>query len=661
MQTKWIWYPGEFEAYHHSRISLLRTERNATCPPIWKMDGWYTSVTFSRTVTLSAPETVRMAAEGGAYVEVDGRALPGPTDTFTLPAGQHTLAVRVGCLQAPPALWMEGESFGTDVQWLADNHAGPGALPVGCWTLDDPDVLPSQFRLPTERWQPAEHWTTPGGEIYDFGRETMGYVGFTPQADGPMTLYYGESVEEVTSDAHCEVYETLTAQAGVAVRMPVARALRYARFAGVSVEDVCLDYEYLPVEERGSFTCDNEELNRIYEVAYHTMHLNTREFFLDGIKRDRWVWGGDALQSIMMNHYTFFDRDVTRRTLRALRGKDPFQRHINTIMDYTFYWLIGIWEDYLYTGDDSFLREMYPKMVSMVDFCLGRRNPDGFMEGREDDWVFIDWCEGMPVTGELCAEQLLLARALEIQGKTARLLGDPRAEAYEELAVQTREKTLEAFWDEQKGTLCHHRLDGALQELVERHPLMFALQFGYLPEDVRDRAAQNTLMNDEVPKITTPYMRFYELDAMGRLGLGKEVVEEMLAYWGGMVRLGATSFWETFDPEEPEHLSMYGRPYGRSLCHCWGASPLYLTGRYLLGVRPTEPGYARYEVKPMLGTLGRMAGTVPTPCGDIRIEMDRHTLKVTGCGGEGLVLAPKADGPCAVTLPPYGTVEINLD
>ena len=192
MQTKWIWYPGEFEAYHHSRISLLRTERNATCPPIWKMDGWYTSVTFSRTVTLARPETVRMAAEGGAYVEVDGRALPGPADTFTLPAGTHALAVRVGCLQAPPARWMQGETFATDGQWLADNHAGPGQLPAGCWTLADPDVLPSQFHLPTERWQPVEHWTAEGGEIYDFGRETMGYVGFTLQADGPMTLYYGE-------------------------------------------------------------------------------------------------------------------------------------------------------------------------------------------------------------------------------------------------------------------------------------------------------------------------------------------------------------------------------------------------------------------------------------------------------------------------------------
>jgi len=25
---------------------------------------------------------------------------------------------------------------------------------------------------------------------------------------------------------------------------------------------------------------------------------------------------------------------------------------------------------------------------------------------------------------------------------------------------------------------------------------------------------------------------------------------------------------------------MYGRKYGKSLCHAWGAAPLYLLGRY---------------------------------------------------------------------------------
>lgn len=77
----------------------------------------------------------------------------------------------------------------------------------------------------------------------------------------------------------------------------------------------------------------------------------------------------------------------------------------------------------------------------------------------------------------------------------------------------------------------------------------------------------------------------------------------VLNYWGGMLREGATSFWEKYVPTERgvQHLAMCGRPYGKSLCHAWGASPIYLIGRYFLGVKPLKPGYAEYEVRPNLG------------------------------------------------------------
>lgn len=97
-----------------------------------------------------------------------------------------------------------------------------------------------------------------------------------------------------------------------------------------------MEYEYLPVEYRGAFRCNDEEVNRIWEVGAYTMHLTTREFFIDGIKRDRWVWSGDAIQSYLMNYYLFFDSDAVKRTIWLLRGKDPVTSHSNTIMDYTF-------------------------------------------------------------------------------------------------------------------------------------------------------------------------------------------------------------------------------------------------------------------------------------------------------------------------------------
>jgi hypothetical protein len=135
-------------------------------------------------------------------------------------------------------------------------------------------------------------------------------------------------------------------------------------------------------------------------------------------------------------------------------------------------------------------------------------------------------------------------------------------------------------------------------------------------------------------------MRFYELESLCALGEQEYVLREMKDYWGGMLKLGATSFWEEYNPAKKgtEHYSMYGREFGKSLCHAWGASPLYLLGKYYLGVKPTAPGYASYTVEPNLGGLQWMKGTVPTADGEIRLEVTKEQIKIKSTTGEGTIL-----------------------
>jgi len=98
--------------------------------------------------------------------------------------------------------------------------------------------------------------------------------------------------------------------------------------------------------------------------------------------------------------------------------------HINTIMDYSFYWFMGIYDYYLYTGDAGFIRQAYPRMVSLMQFILSRRNKDGWVEGMPGDWVFIDWADGLSKKGEVCdrgcslISGLLISRPLLIAGWT---------------------------------------------------------------------------------------------------------------------------------------------------------------------------------------------------------------------------------------------------
>ncbi|WP_431210767.1 alpha-L-rhamnosidase C-terminal domain-containing protein [Puia sp. P3] len=168
---------------------------------------------------------------------------------------------------------------------------------------------------------------------------------------------------------------------------------------------------------------------------------------------------------------------------------------------------------------------------------------------------------------------------------------------------------------------------------------MFGIFFGYFDAQQRDAVKKGVLLNDSIQKITTPYMRFYELEALCATGDQGHVLKEIKDYWGGMLSLGATSFWEQYDPavKGVQRYGMYGRPFGKSLCHAWGASPIYLLGKYYLGVRPLEPGYQRYEVRPVLGGLEWMEGDVPTPHGNVRVYCSRKEIRVGAVSGTGVL------------------------
>ena len=318
------------------------------------------------------------------------------------------------------------------------------------------------------------------------------------------------------------------------------------------------------------------------------------------------------------------------RTLVALRGKDPISSHINLIMDYSFYWFLGIYDYYLYTGDKTFIENYYPRMVTLMDYCLNRRNKDGMMVGLPGDWVYIDWAP-MDNKGEVSFEQLLFTKSLETMAICANLMEDQSASAkYGKLAADLKAQLIPAFWSDEKHAFVHSRVDGKQSEVVTRYTNMFAIFFDYIDKQKQEDVKEHVLLNDSVQKITTPYMRFYELEALCALDDQDYVRREIKDYWGGMLDQGATSFWEKYDPSEKgvAQYAMYGRPFGKSLCHAWGASPIYLLGKYFLGVKPTAPGYKQFNVEPNLGGLKWIDGSVPTSNGSIDVYCDQKQIKV---------------------------------
>lgn len=679
--AEWIWYPGDYEIWLGNQMNNRRTERGAFFPPFWKIDSHYVVVEFSKEINLVEPEEVELKVEGRYNVKLDGKLQFGMPQKLLLPAGKYYLHIKVWNQATPPALFVNGKRVKSDASWRvtfedkewidesgkASDTSATTYMQAGTGGFYSIDTPPSDYKLAVTPQEAVASERKGDGQLYDFGKETIGFLQLKGlRGEGQVNIYYGESREEALDTAYCETLDRLFLRNG-RVRdeaigaeydledhftLENSKAFRYVyitKDSGVALDDVDMLYEYLPVDYRGTFRSNDRELNRIWDVSTYTMHLTTREFFIDGIKRDRWVWSGDAYQSYLMNYYLFFDKQTVKNTIWLLRGKDPVTGHINTIMDYTFYWFLSIYDYYLYTGDRTFIAEIYPRMQSMMDFVLQRTNANGMVEGLAGDWVFVDWADGhLDKRGELAFEQVLFCKSLETMALCAELNGNQEDKVlYDKMASELKAKLIPAFWDEERNALVHNRIDGARRPEITRYANMFAVFFNYLTPQQQQGIKNSVLFNDEVMKITTPYMRFYELEALCALGEHERVMQEMKDYWGGMIREGATSFWEKYNPadEGAEHLAMYGRPYGKSLCHSWGASPLYLLGKYYLGVQPVEAGYREFSITPHLGGLQWMEGTVPTPNGEIKVRMDKKTIQVTATEGNGWLIFKSKSTP----------------
>ena len=587
----WMWYPGDFERYHGLKQNFSRVERGFGWPAFWKSEGFRQRVVFRRSYSLREETSFTVLAVKGAvgYVLLDGeKHLLGRP--ILCPAGEHSIAVHLGCIGCVPSIFVAGEVIRSDPGWtVGDFDAEP--VPAACNRyFTDPERDPAEWAYSERVYLPVTAEEIEGGTLYAF--ETGLTAALEVRGEGLPTVYLGESRAEALDTRNCYFF----CRPDETTRRCPRQALRYAFLPGAKPGDyqVRAIHQFVDIPVRAAFHSDDEELNRIFAVAAHTFLLCSGVFMLDGVKRDKWIWGGDAYQSLFVNRYLTADRELEQRTLLALSPGEPVTTHVNTILDYSLLWILSIEAHTDSYGDRDFLHLIWPRMQSLMELCLSQREEHGFVIGRDKDWVFVDWAD-FDRDGPLCAEQMLLAEALRVM---ARFAPEGERERYAETRGALLAQIERCYWDEEKGAYIDSFRSG--KRHVTRHGNIWAILFDIADEERKRLLANTVLLNKAIPAITTPYFRFFELEALCRLGDLDRVLGEIREYWGGMLKLGAVTFWEEYDPQKPleQQYEMYGDPFGKSLCHAWASSPIYLLSRYFVGLRPGAADGGAYELRP---------------------------------------------------------------
>ena len=671
--SSWIWKFGDMEKYHNILVHTRRQNYGYLEPPVWKLHTPDPVVRFRKKVSLAKPGKVFIHAQGEFTVMLLGDQFPNGqcplwgAEEAELPAGEYLLQIRVMCTLTFPALYAEG-AVSTDDTWLADDTSGDWKRAGSSPLFTDAGREPSVFPFAYTDVKPVSAEEVCGGRLYDFGRELFARVRVSGPAidraereNREIAVRFGESREEALDPEWCVIRFLCRPENG-AVSLP-AGALRYLWIETDNAEEtlqVDAEAEMLPLHRRASFFCDEKLVNDVYDVAEYTFHLNCREFFLDGIKRDGWVWSADTYQCLFVSRYLYMDQELEKRTLTALGGGLPVVQYINTIVDYSYFWLMSLRDYYRTYGDIEYIRSIYPQARAVMLYCLGRCSEDGFVRGSGEDWVFIDWAP-MDKTGALLGEQILLMEAMKAFAEMEQAAFDIGTEKAERIGFDLKLRTnipwasrsrdlrdaiLNRYYDAEKGVFIDSIESG--KRVVTRQNNILAYLYLDVSPEVRKNIYERVILNDAVPAITTPYFKFYENQVHCEEGNTKLLEESIRSYYGSMLALGATTLYEQYDPEQKgaQHYSMYGRPFEKSLCHAWSCSPIYLLGRYRLGVVNTGLAYDTFEVRPCIGDLQHFEGTVPLPKGEVHVKVQRTeggvtvTVKTDAPGGT-LVLGQK--------------------
>lgn len=383
------------------------------------------------------------------------------------------------------------------------------------------------------------------------------------------------------------------------------------QLCAVKAELIYRDLPYL-----GSFTCSDELVNRIWETGAYTVHLNMQRYIWDGVKRDRLVWIGDLHPETSTIQAVFGDQKLIRDSLDFVTAQTPASEWMNDFPTYSMWWIIIQYDYFLQFGDRAYLQKQLPYLKELTANLSRYIGPDGQDRTPER---FVDW----PTRGHDAAVdagvQALHILAAEASASIFAELGE------DALAARAREDCarLRAF-------------------PVEHDGFKQVAALGVLAGLLDARTVNDTLLTVGGAEGMTSFMGYYVLLAQARAGDFTGALRLIREFWGGMLKLGATTFWEDFDiawmknaapidrlPREGEidvHAS-YGKfcytGYRHSLCHGWASGPTAWLSRYVLGVEILEPGCKKVRIAPHLGDLEWAKGTYPTPFGIITLKHRR--------------------------------------
>lgn len=475
-----------------------------------------------------------------------------------------------------------------------------------------------------------------GYVLVDFGKELNGGIAVVTQnvsnENAKYRIVFGESVSEALSkpgEKNSRNFHSIRDMTVDAVFMSTQRfgetGFRFVKIEAVGGDITVGTVKAVPnireLEYKGSFKCNDELLNKIWETGAYTVHLNMHEYLWDGIKRDRLVWSGDMHPSASTVYAVFGDDICVRNSLDLIKQDTPCGEWMNGIPTYSLWWIINQHDRYMHLGDLDYLTEQRSYMIEIAETVI--KWIDGNFYGKNKDNLFVDWSS----VGQSC----------EIEG----------VKSIACIALKCLKKLFGILKEREYADKCSKHYELLLEEKaaedIELNNRIAALT---VISARNSKKAEEKLLSTTENEMSC-FMGYYILNALAGMGRCDKALELIRNYWGKMLELGATSFWEEFKTEWAKNASRIDEPvqegkddihgdfgehcykqYRLSLCHGWAGGPTAFLSERISGIEILEPGCKKLRISPDIGNLEWVDIKYPTPYGIVRIESSKENGQI---------------------------------
>ena len=451
-----------------------------------------------------------------------------------------------------------------------------------------------------------------GGTVtIDLGNHYVGYFSFKmwygdAYIDAParMAVRFAEVERELADDydsyhgSLCKSWlqeEIINVDLPGEFKMPRRYAARYVRITVLNTPKkvVLSDFKFeattsADVSTLKPWSVEDRELMDIDRVSVNTLKNCMHRIFEDGPKRDRRLWIGDFRLEALSNYYTFDNIPIVKRCLYLFAATDRNEHGIIPgfvyenpvfysgswyLIDYSLMFICALCDLYSHTGDKETFMDLYPVAKSILEALDKTKDPDGIITTKSGG-AFIDWCPGLSKAAALEGVYLYtldrFCEALEGIGEDATI--------YRARLSEGRATSKKCLYDEEKRAFVNDR--DSYQYSV--HTASWMVLGGVVEGDEAKRIMREVFNSPDSIKPFTPYMHHYAVDAMIKAGLMQEAEDYIRYIWGGMVKMGADTFFEVYVPNDPEFSPYFDRKIN-SMCHAWSCTVSYFLRKYGFG------------------------------------------------------------------------------